>query len=232
MRFVNIGLLAAGLFLGACNRTDTAAPLGTGDPAAAPTATGGTLEALREAVRPGPSWREVTIPAGTQLPIALDTSVASDTSRIEQPVQAHLVSAISVNGETVLPEGTSVSGVVTDATRSARVKGLARVAMRFDTLMPRGSDERYDIQTASVDRTAPATKKKDAITIGAPAAGGAIVGAIAGGKKGALIGTAAGGGTGTAVVLSTRGKEVRLGQGARLTLRLTEPVTVRIRAAS
>jgi hypothetical protein len=30
--------------------------------------------------------REVTIPAGTPLPIVLDTSVASNTSRVEQPV--------------------------------------------------------------------------------------------------------------------------------------------------
>jgi hypothetical protein len=50
---------------------------------------------------------------------------------------------------------------------------------------------------------------------------------LVGGKKGAAIGAAAGGGTGTAVVLSTRGKEVRLGRGAVLLLRLSEPVTVR-----
>jgi hypothetical protein len=65
--------------------------------------------------------------------------------------------------------------------------------------------------------------------IGAPAAGGAIIGGIVGGKKGALIGTAAGGGAGTAVVLSTRGKEVRLSRGAVLKLRLSEPLTVRVR---
>ena len=66
--------------------------------------------------------------------------------------------------------------------------------------------------------------------IGAPAAGGAIIGAIAGGKKGALIGTAVGGGAGTGVVLSTRGKEVGLAKGAAITLKLVEPLTVRIRA--
>ena len=53
--------------------------------------------------------------------------------------------------------------------------------------------------------------------IGAPAAGGAIIGALVGGKKGALVGTAVGGGAGTAVVLSTRGKEVHLAKGAALT---------------
>jgi len=122
-----------------------------------------------------------------------------------------------------------VSGVVTDVKRAAKVKGLAHVAVRFNSVTPRGDDQRYDIRTTSVGRTAQATKKEDALKIGAPAAGGAIIGAIAGGKKGAAIGTAVGGGAGTGVVLSTRGKEVTLPKGTALTLRLTEPLTVRIR---
>ncbi len=129
----------------------------------------------------------------------------------------------------MIPQGSRVSGVVTDATRSGRVKGLAHLALRFDTLAPRGDDERYQIHTAAVGRTAQSTKKKDATEIGVPAAGGALIGALLGGKKGALIGGAAGGGAGTAVVLSTRGKEVSLPKGAALTLRLSEPVTVRVR---
>src|SRR5204862_8119027 len=105
----------------------------------------------------------------------------------------------------------------------------AHVAMRFESLTPANTDERYQIRTGAVGRTAPATKKKDALEIGAPAAGGALVGALIGGKKGAAIGGAAGGGAGTAVVLSTRGKEVRLPRGSALTLRLSEPVTVKVR---
>ena len=122
-----------------------------------------------------------------------------------------------------------LAGVVTDATRSAKVKGRAHFAVRFDSLTPSGDDERYEIRTTSVGRTAAATKKDDAVKIGAPAAGGAIIGAIAGGKKGALIGTAVGGGAGTGYVLSTRGKEVQLAMGAPLTLKLSEPLTVRIK---
>jgi hypothetical protein len=173
--------------------------------------------------------REVTIPAGTTLSVVLDTPVGSDTSRIEEPVNAHLSRAVNVHGETVLAEGSRVSGVVTDATRSGKVKGRAHVAVRFTSLTPRGAEERYTIRTAVIGRTAPATKKKDALEIGAPAAGGAIIGAIVGGKKGALIGGAAGGGAGTAVVLSTRGQEVHLRKGAAVTLRLSQPVTVRVR---
>ena len=99
-----------------------------------------------------------------------------------------------------------MSGVVTDATRSARVKGRAHVAVRFDTLVPQGGSDRYTIETAAIGRTAPGTKKKDALEIGVPAAAGAIIGGLTGGGKGAAIGTAVGGGAGTAVVLSTRGE--------------------------
>ena len=123
-----------------------------------------------------------------------------------------------------------VSGVVTDATPAGKVKGRAHLAVRFDSITPRGADERYRIETAAVGRRAPATKKNDAVKIGAPAAGGAIIGAILGGGKGAAIGAAAGGGAGTAVVLSTRGKETSLPVGSALRLRLTAPLTVRIRS--
>ena len=243
---LTIGIVAAAVTAGACNSNEPATrgnalatPSTTAPPAesgTSPVATVGRADASRpdsEAVSPAaaaPAWREVTIPAGTTLPIVLDTSVSSATSRVEQPVAAHLSRAVMVNGVAALPEGSRVSGVVTDATRSGKVKGRAHIGIRFDSLTPRGDDERYTIQTTSVGRTAPATKKDDAIKIGAPAAGGAIIGAIAGGKKGALIGTAVGGGAGTGVVLSTRGKEVGLAKGAAITLKLVQPLTVRVRA--
>jgi hypothetical protein len=174
------------------------------------------------------STREVTLPAGTRLPIVLEESVGSDISRIEQPVHAHLSTAVRFHGATVIPRGSRVSGVVVDARRSAKVKGRARVALRFNSLVPSGNDERYALHAATVTRVASATKKDDALKIGLPAAGGAIVGGLLGGKKGAAIGGAAGGGAGTAVVLSTRGKEVRLAKGTPLTLRLSQPLTVRV----
>jgi hypothetical protein len=51
---------------------------------------------------------------------------------------------------------------------------------------------------------------------------------LIGGKKGAAIGAAAGGGAGTAVVLSTPGKEVSLPRGSVVALRLQKAVTVRV----
>ncbi|HYM23915.1 MAG TPA: hypothetical protein VEU08_11915 [Vicinamibacterales bacterium] len=207
----------------ACNGTGATASNPASNPSAAatPTATSGTA---------APVSREITLPAGTQLPIVLDTSIGSDSSQVEEPVQAHLAAAVQIDGAVALEPGSRVGGVVTDATRSGRVKGVAHVGVRFETLTPEGSDARYTIRTAAVGRTAQTTKKRDAEEIGGGAIGGAIIGALVGGKKGAAIGTAAGGGAGTAVVLSTRGKEVHLPKGARLTLRLSEPVTIRVRS--
>lgn len=189
-----------------------------------------TRQAPNDEARPAAErqFTEVTLPAGTVLPLVLDTPVASDSSRVEQAVRAHLARPVRADGVVVLPTGSELHGVVTNVVRSGKVKGRAHIALDFESLTRAGDQERYRIATASVGRTAPATKKEDTLKVVAPAAGGAIIGRIAGGRKGAAIGTAVGAGAGGAVVMSTRGKEVRLGKGALLSVRLSEPLTVRI----
>jgi len=171
--------------------------------------------------------RQVTVPAGTVLRLRLNHGFGSD-SRLEAPVSGTLVSPIMVDGHTALRQGSVASGYVAEATRPGKVKGRGRVAVRFTRITPAGVDERYNMQTRSWVAVAPATKKQDAMKIGAPAAGGAIVGGIVGGKKGAGIGALAGGGAGTAVVLSTRGKDVHIGPGTTLAIRLVAPLTLSV----
>jgi hypothetical protein len=170
--------------------------------------------------------RTVTIPEGTAMRVRLDTTVASNTSRVEDQVVGHLVNPIVINGRTVVPAGSRVVGSVVGAKQSARVKGRASLALRFYELTPAGDNDRYRIKTTTWSRVAPATKSSDAKKIALPAVGGAVVGAFAGGKKGAAIGAAVGGGAGTGVVLATRGKEVRLGRGSVLLVRLSSPLTL------
>ena len=184
--------------------------------------------AVEKAADDRPKYREVTIPTGTVLPVELQSAVASDTSNIEDPVRATLRRAIVIDGVQALPAGTAVLGHVTAAERSARVKGRARIAFRFTRLDPPGDAERVTIQTGVISRLAAATKKQDAAKIGGGAVGGAIIGGILGGGDGAAKGAAIGGAAGTGVVLSTRGKEVRLGPGADVAVTLQAPVTVRV----
>jgi hypothetical protein len=186
------------------------------------------LSPVAGADRSSEAVRSVTIPAGTLLRLRLDNAVGSDSSRIEDPVRGHLVSPVRIGGRTVLPAGSSVRGAVTSARRSGKVQGRARLGMRFYSITPAGEGESYRMSTRPWAAVAPGTKKKDAAKIAIPAAGGAIIGGVIGGKKGAAIGAAAGGGSGTAVVLNTRGKEVRLGRGAVVAVRLSAPLTVHL----
>ena len=173
-----------------------------------------------------PGYREMTIPTGTTLLLALTNSVASDTSAVEDSVTAELTSPITIDGRDLLPAGTRLAGVVTGVDDSDRVKGRAMIAFRFTSL--RTADARYDLQTAPLSRLAEATKGEDAAKIGIGAGAGAVIGGILGGKKGAGQGAVVGGGAGTGVVLATKGREVRLGPGADVTTRLTAPLTVRV----
>ena len=195
-----------------------------GDTAAA---NGGSATPNEKSPSPEAAFRDVTIPAGTVLPIELQSSVASDASSVEDPVRARLRKAIMIDGVEALPAGSSLRGTVTEATRSARVKGRARVGFRFDSIEPAGR-ERLEIRTAVIAREAPATKKQDAAKIGIPAGAGAVIGGIVGGGDGAAKGAVIGGAAGTGVVLSTRGKEIRFGPGADFNVKLAAPVTVRV----
>ena len=56
------------------------------------------------------STREVTVPAGTQLPIVMDTGVASNTSHVEQPVHAHLSRDVRLDDSIVIPAGSELHG--------------------------------------------------------------------------------------------------------------------------
>jgi hypothetical protein len=177
---------------------------------------------------PRPEYREVTVPAGTVLRLELRSSVGSATSRVEDPVHATLRRPITVNGLTAIPAGTAVLGHVTNARRSARVKGRAQVGFRFTQVDLPGEGGRHAIRTSAVGRVAPGTKKRDAAEIGGGAVGGAIVGGIVGGGKGAAKGSAIGGAAGTGVVLATRGKEVAVRAGTPVSVRLLAPLTLRV----
>ena len=197
-------------------------------PVRTPAATPAPAPAERPAPPP-PAFKEVTVPAGTVLSIELGTTVGSATSQVEDRVRGTIRRSVIVDGVEVIPAGSTVSGTVTEAERSGRVKGLARVAFRFSSLDVKGDAERLTIRTNSIAREAEATKKQDAAKIGGGAAAGAVIGGLLGGGDGAAKGAAIGGGAGTGVVLSTRGKEVTVPAGTSVSTRLTEPITMRVR---
>jgi hypothetical protein len=175
---------------------------------------------VREAV-----VRTITVPDNTVLDVTLDTALASDASSVEQRVNGTLASPVVVDGVTVVPSGATLVGYVTNVEGSGKVKGRAELGFRFTRL--RSGSVTYDIDTKPQYYVAESTKKDDAVKIGAGAAAGAVIGAITGGRKGAAIGSAIGAGGGTAVVLATEGKEIRLAPGRKLKVSLNNPLTIR-----
>lgn len=174
-----------------------------------------------------PVVRTITVPDNTVLDVTLNTALASDASRVEERVRGTVASPVVIDGTTVIPAGAAITGYVTHVDDSDKVKGRAELGFRF-TRLTAGSVT-YDIDTKPLSYVAEGTKKDDAVKIGVGAAAGALIGAIAGGKKGAAIGTAVGAGAGTGVVLATDGKEIRLAEGRKLKVSLTNPLTIRTR---
>jgi hypothetical protein len=189
---------------------------------------GSTTNRAAEAPAPRlPEYREVTLPAGTSLPLEMTTTISSASAEVEAPVAAKLRNALTVDGETVIPAGAILNGNVTDVERSGRVKGRAHLSFAFTQVNMNGSRE--DLKTDPLTFQAEATKGEDATKVGVGAVGGAILGGILGGKKGAAKGAAGGAAAGTGVVLATRGDEVTVSEGTNVTATLAQPMTVRIR---
>jgi hypothetical protein len=162
--------------------------------------------------------------AGAAIPVRFDTAVSSATSNPEDRVEATVRENVRSGGRVVIPAGSTLHGNVIAAERSGRVKGRARLSLRFSEVEIDG--RRHRISTQRIALVAPDSHGKDAKIIGGGAGAGAIIGAIVDGKEGAAKGALLGAGTGTGVVLGTRGKEVGLGRGARWRVRLAQPFVV------
>jgi hypothetical protein len=208
--------LMAVLFLAGC-QASTDSKSGSGS---ATSKSAANTAAARPA--PAPTPVPVVIPEGTILPVVLETDLSSDQSKEGDAIVAHLSEDVKVGERVVLKQGAELRGMVTSAMASGRVKGRAHLAFDFDKLIANGKER--PVALREVDITADSNKKHDAAVIGGGAGAGAIIGAIADGKKGAAIGGLIGGATGTGVVLATRGKEVRLPSGTAYRLRLEKDV--------
>lgn len=183
-------------------------------PASAPTAERAVPEATQ-----APARVRLIIPAGTLLPIEIQTPVSTATSQQGDPVLAVLTEDVPLQGFK-LDKGAEVRGSVLTAVSAKRVKGRAHLVVGFDGVMEKG--ERIAIATEAIDSLAASTSGKDKKIIAGAAVGGLIVGAIKDGGKGAAIGTVIGAAAGTGAVLIMKGDEVEMPRGARLAITVTK----------
>jgi hypothetical protein len=173
-----------------------------------------------------PTSREFTLAPGTDLPLELLDALSSETAAAGTEVRARLRQAITVDGTTIIPNGATVTGSVTDVGRAGRVQGKSHLTMRFTEVSFSG--QRESLRTDPITFEGEASKKEDVTKVGAGAGIGAVIGGILGGGKGAAQGAAIGGAAGGGAVLATRGKDVELASGAPVTVRLAAPTTITV----
>jgi len=172
----------------------------------------------------------VTVPQGTEIRLTLNAPVSSSSSQAGDTFTARTADAVVVGNRVAIPAGSVVHGQVSDVVPAR--KGLKEkegsLSLSFDKVVtPAGFSAPMSAGLASV---APKSTKQTAGIIGGSAAGGALLGKIIGGStKDAAIGAVVAGAVGTGVAAGTRGKDVEIPAGSRLTITLDQPLVIAIK---
>ena len=157
--------------------------------------------------------------------VRLGETLSSKTSEAGQPFSATVAQPVQVNGNVVIPSGSTARGTVVVAHPLGRFKGGALLEVRLNSVNVNGND--MNIRTSAVARSMKGKGKRSLVMAGGGAGLGALIGGLAGGGKGAAIGALAGGGAGTAGAAFTGNKDIVLPAESALTFKLTQPLEVK-----
>jgi hypothetical protein len=178
----------------------------------------------RSARRPAPRL----VPVGTNLRVRLEDTLSSKESRVGDRFTA------TVTDPSRFDEAT-VTGHISSIKKSGKVKGSTSINLAFDSIRLR--DNRRGTLHGYVTRVygdnagkadaeggveSSGRGKQTLKRAGIAGAGGAIIGAIAGGGKGAAIGLLVGGAGGAGSVALKGSKELKLESGTELLVRVTQ----------
>lgn len=193
-------------------------------------ASGLRQEGEASAPLPTPARKQLLVPAGTVLTVRLVESLSSDRNLPGSPFTATLEYPLVIEGVVIAERYQRVEGIVTESQRAGKMQGVATLSLRLVRLHTKDT-RLFDIVTVPKVWLAPKQVARDAATIGALGAIGAVIGGLAGGGKEAAIGAAAGAGAGTAATLATRGAPVRLPSETVIEFRLRESLLIPLEAA-
>ncbi len=172
-----------------------------------------------------------SLPAGTQLALTSNSKVCTNTHKVGDRFTATVSDAVTGANGARVPAGATATVEVTKVDRSENIRDKIEMGFRVVALTFGGRTYAVDAATESADvsrvRNQPASKDRQKVI------GGAVIGAIAGqviGKdtKGTIIGAATGAAAGAATAAATANYEGCLNDGARIAIRLTDAVQVRL----
>jgi type IV secretion system protein VirB10 len=182
---------------------------------------------------PVPDPAPYVVAAGTHILLRLTNAVNTKHTAVGDHVYLETAVPVFVNGRLIIPQGSYVTGTVTESTRAGRVKGKSGLTLSYDSITLRNGTAR-DLRSHpdSVDAKGTVDKSEGRIqgdgnvagdtgTVAKTTAAGTGVGAIAGGAAGHLgmgmgIGAGAGALAGLGSVFGSRGPDVVLPQGTTM----------------
>ncbi len=174
---------------------------------------------------PAPTYRDITAPAGTIVPIRITEGLSSQNSQDGQPFSGTVTQEVVRDGLVIIPAGSAVSGRVLVAKDAAHFKGHSELSIELISVRRHGTTVPVATDAYTVEGKNRGTNT--AVKIGGGAAIGAVLGGIFGGGKGAGIGALAGGGGGTVLQGATRGQQVSIGSESIIHFHLARALTVR-----
>jgi len=176
---------------------------------------------------PAPEFVDLTVPSDAVLGLQIERTVSSELARVEDKVEARVTRDVRVSDRIAIPAGSTVRGSVTEVDRGGRMKGKARLAIKFHTIVLADGTQ-VALKTDPVVREGQSPAGESAAKVGGAAIGGAILGAILGGGKGAAIGGATGAAGGTAAVMAGDRNAATLNRGEVVTAKLSAPATITV----
>jgi BON domain len=179
---------------------------------------------------PAPVVHNITLPAGTSIPVRITQTLDSATTQTGDKFTGAVASDIVVDGLVVLPQGTSVTGHVDEAKDATHFKGSSLLTVSLSAINRKG--EHISVATDPYTKQGEGRGKNTAEKVGGGAAVGAILGGILGGGKGAAIGAAAGGGVGAGAQGVTRGQQVQIPSETVVRFKLSDAIIVRVTSNS
>jgi hypothetical protein len=174
---------------------------------------------------PAPTFRDVTVPAGTSIPVRITQTLDSATTQTGQPFSGVVVREVVADGMVVVPAGASVSGQVLEAKDATHFKGSSILSIALTSLSRRAHTMSISTDPYTVEGKGRGTNTAE--KVGGGAAIGAVLGGIFGGGKGAAIGAGAGAGGGAILQGATRGQQVVIASESVIRFRLSNSITVR-----
>jgi BON domain len=175
---------------------------------------------------PPPPPQPIVVPAGTVLTVRLVQPLSSKTSQAGGTFSATMAHPITIDGNSVIPQGSKVFGIVRDAKKAGKFKGGAVLSLGLTSIIVDG--QHYNIVTDDASQETKGKGKRTAGLMVGGAGGGAAIGGLAGGGKGAAIGALVGVTAGAiGAGASGNNRDIELPSESALTFALTQRLTLK-----